>query len=121
MNFYLLFLIFLSFSGLPLNLLLILSFVLGLLNDLFKAGYLGLSSLFFILFSFFLYVFKGRFSEFNFLSILMIIVLSDLIYTFFFQVSYSFEKEIPVYILSWLIILGLNKIKGKTRELDLDL
>jgi len=120
MNILLLLIILISFYLKDFKKLAIIAFILGLINDLYRANLIGLSSLIFIVIIFLLHLYAKKFSLNHIIFQLAFIFFSNSIYTFIFSNNFSLRENLILLGISLIIILIINKIKGGQKQITVE-
>lgn len=119
MNLFLLLVIVISFGLSDFRLIFLISFMIGLLYDLWFGHLTGMTSLVFLGFSFLVYLYYRRFRVSHFLFQLGFVLLADRLFALIYKQKWGLENALYLLALSLIIFFLLNKIKSKRSGLEI--
>lgn len=120
MNIFLFITIFLCFIFKDYIKIFLFAFFCGLLNDIVSVNVIGVSSLFFLVTVFLIYLYQRKFSPYHLLFQLPFVLISDYLFKIITFKQWYFKNFIFLVGLSLIIFLLLNRIKTKRLGLELD-
>ncbi len=121
MNFFFFLTIIAAFYAQDFTKIIWLGLVGGLMADLVLGNWLGLSSLMILTACLLIYLYRHKFSSLHLLFQLIFMSLSDIFFMLILGHTWSWQKLIPLLIVTLLIFPLAHKIKGTRGELELEL
>lgn len=98
----------------------LLAFFAGLMSDLVFGNLVGFSSFCFLLVCFLIFLYRRKFSSTHLLFQLSFVIFSDWLFTLLTRGVWSFKKSLILVFASLIVVLLINRIKGRASGLELE-